>query len=101
LSQAGLVTVDTVRSVLVEMGAWHEYCCVGAAEYCYCIVRDDDRRWSVFYQERGNRGQLREFTDEQAACLEFMGRVAGKAGVVAWLTEHGRTDLLPDVDPWF
>lgn len=40
---------------------------------CYCIVRDG----SVFYLERGGRGSLREFTDEQAACLEFMARAAG------------------------
>ncbi len=94
-----LVTLNSVEALLREMGSWHEAACVGEAEYCYCIVRDDDCLWSVFYRERGCRDRLREFTDEQSACLEFMGRIAGKAKVVEWLAGHGRTDLIPADDP--
>jgi len=99
LGSVELVTLDTVEKVMVELGAWHSACCVGEAEMCYCIVRDEDGRWSVFYLERGDRGSLRTFTDEQAACLEFMARAAGKATVDAWLTERGRPDLIPSVNP--
>jgi hypothetical protein len=94
-----LVTLDTVETILARMGAWHRAACVGEAEMCYCIVRDEDGRWSVFYQERGDRYRERQFTDQQAACLEFMGRVAGQARVVEWLTQQGRPDLIPAVDP--
>jgi hypothetical protein len=96
-----LVTLATVEEILEGMGSWHRAACVGEAEMCYCIARDDDSRWSVFYMERGCRDRLREFTDEQAACLEFMGRVAGEAKVVEWLTERGRTDLISSVDPMY
>ena len=96
-----LVTFDTVEKIMVEMGVWHSACCVGEAEMCYCIVRDDVGRWSVFYLERGDRGSLRTFTDEQAACLEFIGRATGTAKVAQWLTERGRPDLIPSVNPLF
>jgi len=101
LGTIDLVTFDTVEKIMVEMGVWHSACCVGEAEMCYCIVRDDDGRWSVFYLERGDRGSLRTFTDEQAACLEFMGRATGTAKVAQWLTERGRPDLIPSVNPLF
>ena len=99
MNKAFLVTLDTVEKIMVEMGVWHSACCVGEAEMCYCIVRDGDGRWSVFYQERGDRDRERQFTDQQAACLEFMGRVAGQARLIEWLTQQGRPDLIPAVDP--
>ena len=94
-----VVSLDTVQTVLVEMGSWHRACCIGEAEMCYCIVHDEDGRWRVFWMERGNRNTLSEFEDEQDACLEFMGRAAGQAKIVEWLTRLGRTDLVDKVNP--
>lgn len=93
-----VVSFDTVESVLVGMGRWHEACCVGEAEMCFCITHDGPGRWSVFWMERGNRLDLSEFTDEQAACLEFMCRASNQATVGSWLTELGRPDLIAGVE---
>lgn len=71
----------------------------GEAEIRFCIVHDDDGRWRVFWMERGNRLQETEFADEQDACLEFMGRAAGRGKVVEWLDQLGRSDLIDRVHP--
>lgn len=94
-----IVSLDTMQSVLEDMGSWHQACAIGKAEMCYCIAHDDDGLWRVFWMERGNRIQEWEFADEQDACLEFMGRVAGRAKVVEWLGQHGRSDLADKVHP--
>ncbi|MFC0429498.1 hypothetical protein [Kutzneria buriramensis] len=93
-----VLTVDTLRSVLVAMGCWHRACVIGEAEMCFGIVHDDDGLWRVFWMERGNRNELSEFADEQDACLEYMGRVAGSAKVAEWLVGIGRADLVTKVD---
>lgn len=89
-----IVRVATLRSVMEELGSWHQACAIGEAEMHFCIVRDDDGMWRVFWQERGNRIQPAEFEDEQDACLEFM-RLAGSGSAVdEWLVARGRTDLV-------
>lgn len=94
-----VASLDIVRSLLMEMGSWHRACSIGEAEMCYCIVHDEDGWWRVFWMERGNRITLAEFVDEQDACLEFMGRAAGRTKVVEWLIRIDRTDLIDKVNP--
>lgn len=94
-----VVGIDTLISVLTDLDSWHRACAIGEAEMCFCIVHDDDGRWRVFWMERGNRLQETEFADEQDACLEFMGRAAGRGKVVEWLDQLGRSDLIDRMHP--
>ncbi|NNM44404.1 hypothetical protein [Knoellia koreensis] len=47
----------------------------------YCLVQLNDGRWMVAYFERGSYDDARYFTDEAAACLDFVQMVAPRRDV--------------------
>ena len=45
-------------------------------EQTWCVTQDSDRRWSVYWLERGNRNHLIEFRSESDACFWLLGRLS-------------------------
>ncbi len=43
----------------------------GYTEFTYCITKTD-KKWVVFYAERGYKNHLRESTSEEKACKYFI-----------------------------
>lgn len=37
----------------------------------YCLDHETDGKWYTYYSERGERGALKEFETEEAACAYF------------------------------
>lgn len=68
---------EVLKSKLAEAGvSSDEYLVGGAYDYRECVVFDRETSvWQVFYFERGNKGSLREFSNEAAALWHLYARL--------------------------
>jgi len=60
------------------------YCIGGEQNESHCIV-EEHGSWHVFYSERGCRNSEEVFSQEPAACQEFLSRILGDGAIVAWM----------------
>ncbi|GAA3524508.1 hypothetical protein GCM10022393_43600 [Aquimarina addita] len=41
----------------------------------YCIRLNQENKWEVYYSERGNKNDLKEFSSESEACTDLLKRM--------------------------
>jgi hypothetical protein len=46
------------------------------AEFAWCVTEAEDGAWEVYWMERGNKGDLERFANENQACTYMLGRLA-------------------------
>lgn len=53
----------------------------GLRDECYILLKNNNRRWEVFYSERGLKSSLKVFESESEACEELFRRLKKDATV--------------------
>jgi hypothetical protein len=68
------VNTDELASALSVIGIPEQlYIVSDTAEYAWCLVGEGDV-WEVFWMERGTKGDLQRFANENQACTYLLGR---------------------------
>ena len=69
------MTVDDLKTGLLKRGlrpnavSFQNGALTAAEQYC---IDFDNNVWEVYYFERGNKNDLKQFNDEQAACAYLL-----------------------------
>lgn len=70
------MNTQELMSAVAEIGISERLVIVNdTAEYAWCVVEADDGAWEVFWMERGNKGDLQRFANEDQACGYLLGRL--------------------------
>jgi hypothetical protein len=70
------VNAEELESAIVRIGIPDRTVAVnGWAENAWCVARDEDGMWEVYWRERGNKIELERFASENQACSYMLGRL--------------------------
>lgn len=73
------MNTDELKQILNKAGiAEEDYLIGGGYDGRWCMSQNDDGYWEVYTFDRGVKGKLQEFSNEEAACYYMLGRLARK-----------------------
>jgi hypothetical protein len=71
------VNLQELASAAKLIGIPEEILVVGGhAQFCWCVEQVEDGSWEVYWLERGDKGDLERFANENQACTYMLGRLA-------------------------
>jgi hypothetical protein len=68
------MNVSTLREQLIALRIHEDRYCLegGLPNEAYCIEREDNGTWRTYYSERGQRTDIKQFSNEHDACEHLL-----------------------------